>query len=288
MKVKSIDLNNDWLNIVKEELTALEYHLSNLTDEKISILYFSLKKKLIPPKTRQIKKADVFSCPTNLQTGLQLVESKIINGEELKPHLTRNLKKLDDNDGLLFDWGIFHLHLGTEIDTDGFVKRTGSLLYARFDDSTAYFIGVFNHGAWTMQEMLKTIHKNWPESIEQHRIKGVLGVERNFQDSDIKQLRNAQINTLIEVDRGVIYMGPGGGISASGDSAESVMKHLDRKRGLERLEKSLKENTETLLRSLFQSLDFIKDPELEFKLVSENGKFQVYERNNDFYIILNN
>jgi hypothetical protein len=142
--------------------------------------------------------------------------------------------------------------------------------------------------AWTMQEMLRVIHQNWPDSISSFRIKGVLGVEKKFDDVEVKHLRGAQINTVIEVEPGVVYIGPGLGIAASGDSADAVMKHFDRIKGLMRLEKSLKENTVTLLKSLFENTDFIKNPNLEFSLIRVNGKFHVYEKNNDLTILLNN
>lgn len=288
MRVVKINLNDDWLNIIRQDLIDWDYDISGLTDEKLSILYFTLQKKLIQQRPRKILKSSTFNCPRELILGLESLENKISKGEDLIPHLTRKLKNLDDNDGLLYDWGIFHLHLGIQIESDGFVERTGPLLYARFDNENAYFINVFSHGAWTMQEMLRIIHKNWPESIDSYRIKGIIGVEKTFNDNEIKHLRGAQINTAIEVEPGIVYIGPGGGIAASGDSMESVMRHLDRVRGLEKLEKSIKENTQSLLGSLFESLDFIKNPDLEFSLIRTNGKFRVYEKNNDFTILLNN
>jgi hypothetical protein len=286
MMVRSINLNGDWLNIIKSELTETGYDFAGLPDDEISILYYTLKKRLIPSRQRIIEKSNSFACPVELQPGLELLERKISAGEDLKPHLSRKLKCLRETDELLFDWGIFHLHLGSELESDGFIRRTKPVLYARFDDSKAYFINVLNHGAWAMQELLKIIHNNWPESIEQYRLKGVLGVERKFQDNEIKELRSVQINTLIELERGVVYMGPGGGMSASGDSMQSVMEHNRRIGGLEQLEKRLTEDTEPLLLSLFGSVDFITNPELEFQLVRGHGRFKIYEHNNDFDIQL--
>ncbi len=288
MRVNTINLNKDWLKLVKTELESEGYDLTDLTDEKISILYYSLEKRLISKTPRQIFKSVNFSCSENLQEGLELLEEKIKNGDDLKPYLSRKLKRLEDNDGLLFDWGIYHLHLGTVMESDGFIKRTGPLLHARFDGGSAYFIDIFNHGAWTKQAMLKTIHDNWPDSIKQFRLQGVLGVEKKFEDSDIHHLRNASVNTLIEIEPGVVYMGSGWGFAASGDSIDAVEKHLDRLRGLSELEENIKDNTISLLSSLFQDLSFIKNQNLDLELVRENGKFHVYEKNNDFYILLQN
>jgi hypothetical protein len=288
MRVNTIDLNNDWLRLVKTELESEGFDLTDLTDNKISILYYSLEKRLISKTPRQIFKSTDFSCPENLYDGLKQLEEKIKNGDDLRPHLSRKLKHLDDKDGLLFDWGIYHLHLGTVIESDGFINRTGPLLHARFDNDSAYFINIFNHGAWTKQAMLKTIHDNWPDSIKRFRLQGVLGVEKKFEDSDIHHLRNARVNTLIEIEPGVVYMGPGWGFAASGDSIDAVEKHTDRLWGLSELEKNIKGNTNGLLSSLFQDLSFITNQNLDFELVRENGKFHVYEKNNDFHILLQN
>jgi hypothetical protein len=289
LNITRLDLFADWIEIAKTELQTEGYQTDDLDDDKLSILYFALQKKLIKSKPRKILKSDIFSCPTELQAGLNLLEEKIINGDDLRPNLSKKLKKLSDKDGLLFDWGIHHLHLGTTIGSDGFIQRTGPLLYARFDNENAYFINVLNHGAWTTQELLKTIHKNWPTSIEAYRLKGVIGVEKKFNDDEVKHLRNAQINTLLEIEEGVVYMGPGGGLSASGDSAESVLNHLQNRKGIKQLEKSINSDINGFLNRLFNdNLSFIANDNLYFKLKKENGKYYINESNNDFQILLNN
>jgi hypothetical protein len=288
MIVTKIDLTGDWLILIKQELTELGYDLTGLSDDKISILYFSLQKRLITQIPRDIKKSSGFNCPIDLIPGLDLLERKIKNGEDLKPHLTRKLKNLDDIDGLLYDWDIFHLHLGVGIETDGFVKRTGPLLYAKFDNKTAYFIGIYSHGAWTMQEMIRIMHNDWPESIECYRLKGVVGLETSLNDEDIKHLRGAFYNPAIEVEPGVVYIGPGGGFAASGDSIDAVERFSSVHDFLTDLQMNLKEKTEPYLKSLFKKTDFIKNDNLEFQLIKKNGRLFVYENNNGFYLELKN
>jgi hypothetical protein len=289
LNITRLDLFADWIEIAKLELQNEGYQTDGLDDDKLSILYFALQKKLIKAMPRNIIKSDVFNCPAELEAGLNLLEEKIKNGDDLRANLSRKLKNLSDQDGLLFDWGIHHLHLGTEMESDGFIKRTGPLLYARFDNENAYFINVLNHGGWTTQELLKTIDRNWSTSIEAYRLKGVVGVEKIFNDDDVKHLRNAQINTLLEIEEGVVYMGPGGGLAASGDSAESVFNHLQNRKGIKQLEKSINTDISGFLNRLFNNnLSFITNKDLNFKLKKENGKYYIYENNNDFQILLNN
>jgi hypothetical protein len=253
------------------------------------ILYFGLQKKLIKPIPRQILKSDIFSCPEELYLGLASLEDKITRGENINPHLSRKLKNLNNNDGLLFDWGIFHLHLGTAVEADGFVKRTGPLLYARFDNDNAYFINVINHGAWTTQDLVRTIHKNWPSSIETYRLKGeTKKFSTNINDESIKELRGNQINTILEIEDGVFYLGPGGGLTGSGSSAEAMLSHLQNMKRIKRLEKSMNADITKFLLSIFSDLNFIENEVLNFELKKDNGKFHIDELNNEFQILLNN
>ena len=218
LTVQSINLFTDWVDLVKSDLETKGYSFSSDDNDKISIQYFNYLKRTIPNKPRSILKSDIFSCPSELTAGLELLESKIISGQNLFPNLSRKLKRLDEIDYLLYDWGIFHLHLGTTIESDGYISRTGPLLFAFFDDQNFYFLNVMLHGSWSRQEMLRTIHRNWPYTIEKYMIKNkdVVGLSHNATDEEIEKLRKAHINVLIEVEPRIIYITPGGGFVASG------------------------------------------------------------------------
>lgn len=282
-----INLYEDWIEIIKSELTSQGYALTGLSNDKIAILYFALQQRIIEIKPRNILISQEFLCPQELEAGLELIKKKILNGENIRPNQSRLLKKINNKDGLLFDWDIHHLHLGTNIESDGFVNRTGPLLYVRFDDENAYLLNVESHGAWTLQELLKIIHRNWPQSIENFRINDAISLSTNFSDEDLKDLRGAQINSLIEVAPGAIYIGPGWGIVASGDSGKAVMDQLDHRRELIKLENQLKNNTENFISPVFENLDFITNLDLKFKLEKKENWYLLNELNNDFQVYIN-
>lgn len=288
-QIEHIDLFNDWSNLIKTELDEQLFNTNGLNEDEISILYFSNRKKIIDPKKRTIFKSDIFNCPSEHQLGLELIESKLTKGELLRPFQSRQLKKLKTKDGLLFDWGIYHLHLGTEIQSDGFIERTGPLLYLIIDDFNAYFIDVLNHGEWTNQELLRIIHRNWPQTIESSRIKGkgIVGLEKNFSDEEINQLRRANVNVLIEIEPGVIYIGPGGGVAGNGQSAEAVNAYIENRNNLKRLEDQIIKNTSDFLKQVFTNLDFIKNKKLNFRMEKGLLSHEILEVNNGFRIILN-
>ncbi|MHB1654649.1 MAG: hypothetical protein ACYCVD_19680 [Desulfitobacteriaceae bacterium] len=241
-----IDFLSDWASILSNVLVAKGYRLSDNEDIcKISHRYFNLQKRLIAPNPRRIFIANEFSCPSEYLAGLEVLKDKIQKGEDLRTHLSRKISNLDYNDSLLNDWGIYHLHLGSELDNNGFIKRTGPVLFARFDDSNAYFINVMPHGTWSNQEMPKILHSNWPNSISHYRLKSD-GVEVNLTDAEINMARKGNVQTIIEVQHGVVYAPIGGGYTTSGISIDAVMMSYDYLRRIKTFEDQIKSNINEL------------------------------------------
>jgi len=274
-----IDLLNDWTNILKEQLINYGYNIDpNEDNENICIMFFNLQKRLIPNKKRKVLYSGVFSCPPDYKSGLDIIIKKIENGGSLLPHLSKLIKDITYNDPMLNGWGVYHLHLGTTLDSDGFIKRTGPLLYARFDNDNAYLINVYEHGAWTKQEIIKIIHRNWPKSIESFLLKGVIESEHKFNDNDLKDLRNSHINTFIEVENGVIYAPLGWGSSLSGVSTQAVLQCNHYARYFKKLETYIKENV-SYFKDKIEKHGLPVPEMLDFKLDIDNRDIYVIEIN---------
>nr|VFJ45621.1 MAG: hypothetical protein BECKFM1743A_GA0114220_1002710 [Candidatus Kentron sp. FM]VFJ49463.1 MAG: hypothetical protein BECKFM1743C_GA0114222_1007110 [Candidatus Kentron sp. FM]VFK13537.1 MAG: hypothetical protein BECKFM1743B_GA0114221_102844 [Candidatus Kentron sp. FM] len=224
MRHIEIDLYRDWVAHLRNQLTEFGCEIGAISDdEKVIHTFLNLQKRLISRIPREILKSKEFSCPQNLQQGLSNVEGIIRQGGYLTPYLSRSIKKPDYNDPLLNHWGIHHIHLGSGIEPDGFIKRTTRMLFCRFDNKKAYFINVLPHkDSWTRQGMIRVLHENWPESIRNFRMNGVFGLEHPITDDDVKILRNKNINVPIEVKPGIVYGLMGGCVSASGISADVV------------------------------------------------------------------
>lgn len=286
--IKKIDLLKDWVDIKRDELENLGYSTTDLDDETVSVQYFTLKNRSIENKPRNILKSDIFHCPIELSSGLSLLEEKINTGEDLRPHQSRSLKALEKNDGLLFDWNIYHFHLGTTIESDGFINRTGPLAYAFVDDENVYFLDVLAHGAWTNSDLLRILERNWPDTVEKFKVGN--GSDYNpsivYSDNDIAELRQANINTIVNLRDGVGLIGPGGGVAGSGDSTLAVREHLWNMRNFKSYEKKLINETEPELLRIFGNLDFITNEELEFSLkdIGDENAYDIVEKNNDFSI----
>ena len=116
------------------------------------ILFINWRSRYVTPRPRTVHRsivleANPLSSDPIYTPGLARITHLIETGGDLKPHLSRGVQygyrgtgppKESHLDMMLNDWGIHHLHLNTELDTDGFVKRPKTepqwnrLLFAAF------------------------------------------------------------------------------------------------------------------------------------------------------------
>lgn len=246
-----MDLYSNWVSNIKLQLKAWGYSLTvGKTDREIAIIYFNLLRRRISSKRRNIYVSKEFSCPPQYDVALELIKAKIKNGEDLVPHQSTRLSELIYHDDLLNDWDIHHLHLGTNLQTNNFVERTGPVLFARVTADSFYFIDVKVHGnghqPWFQTKLLEIIHHNWPETIARYRIVEASEVEFTPTEGETKQLRNGHVNVIYKMNDGTIYAPVGGGITTSGGSIIASMKELEYNDFFRRIEKYIKDNIETI------------------------------------------
>lgn len=277
-----MDFYGDWISFLKNQLQNAGYKINtNASQEDISIQYFNLLKRRVTPVLRSVLISNEFKCPSKCKAGLEIVKEKIEKGQDITPFLSTGLKKMEYDDGLLNDWGIHHLHLGTTMRNDGFVQRTGPVLFVRFDEEYAYFINVMDHGRghepWFKQELVRIIHRNWPKSIEQFRLKEVLGLSNPITDKDIKTLRGHTL-TFIEPEKGVVYMPPGMGCATSGTSIEVVMVSDDYAIRMRNYEEVIRENIDEIVGDI-KKHGINPKQELSFSLKIDRNIVYAYENN---------
>lgn len=224
--------------IMWEEMVDVGRDVTRLDDnDKIFVAYFNTCLLFPIPQTYLVHIHRDFICPPECKEGYELLLHKIQSGEKFGAHLSKTTKATENHDLMLYDWGIYHFHLGTTIENDGYVQRTSKLLYAYIDNQDIYFVGIFDHGKWNDQDLIEIIHKYYPESIKGWLIDGT--PEKVFSDDDRKVLRKAHVNTFITVSDGTSYMGPGWGITAAGTSAKVRMRANDKHHEAIELEKRI-------------------------------------------------
>lgn len=209
-----IDLWHDLAELCRLDLAARGHHVAGYADEQVVRLFLNADRLAITPVSRSVLRSNVFSCPPEHQKALSAIEKKIEKGEDINPHRSTLNKDAGNLDGLLNHWGIYHLHLGLEIGDDGYTDRTGPLIYCRFDSETAFLIGIYPHGVWTHQELLRTVHDNWPKSIAHWKANGLSG--DNLTDAQVKNLRAENLNHAATMPDGTVYLPPGGGVTTAG------------------------------------------------------------------------
>ncbi|KPZ27069.1 MULTISPECIES: hypothetical protein [Pseudomonas syringae group] len=226
MDVK-IDLTKDYIDLMYERLKLAGWHGSR-EDRDIELRYANFLRRNVTSQKRKVYISKYLQCPKEYETPYNLILQKILIGELISPHLSRNLKKPDYSDLFLNDWGIHHLHLSTEIEKDGFCKRTEFVLLVIFEKDFALVIDIRPHGSenptlWVQKNILDIVLCSWPEWISRFRLRG-LGASRNITEQEHLNLRKSRLNTQIKLSDGNTYMGPGGGITTAGTSVQATMR----------------------------------------------------------------
>lgn len=242
MATVNIHIYEDLVDIFRREIEEIGYSTAAITDSHdLMTMYFTLRKKLISKRSRKVLYADDFACSTDLQAGLDLLVQKFEAGQDVNPHLSRTMKKMEFPDFMLFDWGIHHFHLGTQQEADGYMSRTGNILYAYVSNDEVRFVKILPHNHWSDLELIETIHRNWPEIISMFKVDGT--PEKIFNSDEIASLRKAHINCMISTSDGTSYLGMGMGMMLNGCSAlasqEAIHKIHESKRIQEQIIKEL-------------------------------------------------
>jgi len=221
-----INLWNDYVSTLRNHLVECGFHLTDAeNDDAIVIGFLNWQKRKVRPVPRKVHLSREFQCPPEFERPMADIQKIIEDGQDITPYLSKKISNFDYSDLMLNDWGIHHMHLGETLDSSGFINRTGQLLFVRFTETDAYFVYVFAHDAWSKQEIVTIIHKNWPNLIEQYKVKNVVGLSFRPTDEDVATLREGKINTMLQLDDGTIYAPIGMGSMLDG-TAVDVKKRL--------------------------------------------------------------
>jgi hypothetical protein len=69
----------------------------------------------------------------------------------------------------------------------------------------------------------KTVKENWPDHMEQFRVKGILPSESRYSAADIKMFRANGISTFTIIDNDT-YIGPGMGVTSASTSTQVTLR----------------------------------------------------------------
>lgn len=247
-----MDLMKDYSVLLRQRMVAEGYPGPAIeTDEETFTRYLNLLNRSIEARRRMTKKAGGFTCPPDLQAGLDALIKLSEEGGNLRPYQSTSMEQDQYDDGMLNDWGLHHFHLGTapHPTMPGYMGRTGPLLYAVVTREVLYCIAILQHKQWSNQQLLEVMHRDFPELTKAATFKGsnlkphALAV--TYTDSEVQQLRNNGINVITQRPDGSIMMGPGGGVNLKrkrGKKGAKVMKaNIDVRKELRDAENALNE-----------------------------------------------
>ena len=202
------------------------------------IIFWNWVNRIPPARHYTVHRSDTLNAnplaqEPSYREPLEHIVQLLASGQEVTRHLSRrittgyqpqqskkNLKRRQDLDLLLNDWGVHHLHLTTIIEPDGFVRRSKPLLFAVFREDNAYLIDIMSHSNWARDSIPEIILRNWPQAGLIHELKGVIGSRQGFTEHERIQLRNSGVVSPIEMDGKVFIFATG--LSSAGTSMLAV------------------------------------------------------------------
>ena len=219
-------LFNLFIKLIKQRLEDKNFNISNIDDNNllIYILNYLERVSLLEGK-RNIHYSSNFYCPEIYLPAVKNIEKVIESGASLKPYMSKTINDFSYIDPMFNDWNICHFHLGDSLNENGFIKRTGKLLYAIFDKKNAYFINVFSHADWSNINIIQAIYDNWPLIIEPHIVKNMKITHPITKSEDIKAFRDMNISYVVELNNGVQCMPPSLGVTGLGTKVEHTFTY---------------------------------------------------------------
>ena len=203
------------------------------------------------------------------------IRHKAEAGDDLTPHASTLIENIQAKDDMLADWGIYHLHPGHGTKTasvSGFINRASELLFVFPKDENLYFLNVLDHKSWTSFSLIKIIDDSWPSTIDQYKMKDVIGLAYEPTEEELYELRKNQLNASFRVGN-IFFMGPGGGIATSGASARALQMALYVKKSLTDSSKQLQEEENDLRKKLEEKVGrLLSFDTLCLKLIKYNPK----------------
>jgi hypothetical protein len=211
--------------------TTCEGHLNGKVRLLCTELLHQLRRRIPPTPRTVLWSNELRGRPWvgSEQMDVDRVAAELKRGLDVTPRLSRSVRKsvretVQDGsyDGLLTDWGIHHLHVGSKVEQDGFVERGNALLFVFVKDDAVHLLDLRDHKSFTNHQLFQIIHDNWPAAIAEWRAPGAVpGSLSPKHDPSWRRRTRERLNVGTEAADGTIYLPPGGGVMLSGHSSEA-------------------------------------------------------------------
>lgn len=293
-----MDLNRDLKNIVNDQINELESITStnlNINDEDVNdplkkfltIIY----KLIVPRKPRNVKYSEELKAKISNNeisdehlNALNTIKKKFEEGEDITPYLSDKALKPDEQDGMLFDWRIHHLHL-SNTRNNYFYDRSSYQLFFYYDPEIVYFIDAKRHPLryeWADDNVVSIFEKNWPEIFEPYHMPYFSAAEPLSSEERYKFRANGIFPFLYINNK--VFMPPGGGF-VTDKSSTAVVELKNRIIHQLRIFTDSYNSNPEYIKNLLNSQGHTLEP-LEFRLVLKDDNLMILEETNEAFIPL--
>jgi len=191
-------------------------HLEAKDAHDLLVIYHNWMSRTISAEPRTVHRSSALDSNTlahQYQVELCAISTDIETGSPLAKYLSRGIKvaaslpgtspslqRRPDLDLMLNAWGIYHLHLSTSVEADGFVSRTGPLLFAAFRPGNAYLIDIMEHGSWTSKKLIEVVVSEFQDSSVFVTLEGVVGLSCELDEHGRQTLRKGGVNFPVMIN----------------------------------------------------------------------------------------
>ncbi len=201
-------------------------------NEQLIVAYCEMRLRRVASQARDVEVSGAFSVPPHLAKGVRILFDKVEHGDDIWPHQSRKILSTKGRDGMLYDFGVHHFHLGVAPDPKhpNLVQGTPELLFACVTPKRFYAIGIFDHESWTDLEVLDIAHRNWPELLDPFRLRGIKGPGRGnrLSNTEVASIRGHGANAGYTSVDGLDQFGPPGGGQTTASTSFRARLEADR------------------------------------------------------------
>lgn len=281
------DLNEWAFNILMKE------GFKNVSVERALQEYCNMELRLLTTKPRKVLVSKELIVPEAIKNEYRFFKETCETGKPLLPFMSKTILDVNYLDKMIFDWGFFHFHLSTSVDAKDsrFWKRSGIILIAYVDlnhDDQIYFLQIRPHisSVWTEQELVRILVDNWPDTMESRRLKGTgtVSLIQNVTDQDYKNLRKHNVNTMVDLHDGRVYMGANLGLNSAGTSVKAVIHRDNYVRNAQQFQQMMGKSVDSIVNTINKKL---LEPVQYFKLnmiTPGNSDYLFRVENYDFFL----
>ena len=192
----------------------------------------------------------------------------LVEGQTVLPYLSERVSNSRTQDWILWDYGMHHFHLNSQLDESGIVKRSDYLLLVIVTEEAAYFVDVRLHrdlseNLWVRQDLLKIVVSNWPELANSRVLRGVRG--SSLTEDEERELRRKRTNHA-RASGGKAIAPLGGGMMADGSSLMCRWWGMNLVHELKWHESYLQSHSREV-KAAFQAKGINANSEMQFQLV---------------------